>query len=496
MKNAWSGFSILDAILNTMYLLRTLEGPSVYLPDNILNSMINIDLLSLVMDNPFEQLAASTRTCKPSAGFVKAGFQCNYLLNDGLQIIQLSIVTIFCLLITIILTVIIVRRKKKEALKRELPIGSITERENLSDETLKIVKAEIDKRKKTKLEFVKQALGFQLLMIKLENNQVEYMLNCLIALKYATNCSADIAGCILAGLLLVGYCGTACCHATNIRWIWKKVKELKENRTNDNNFGGKPLEELIDLRESPFTPLIFVFEGSNPPRKFIHLLMPIFNFLRSIILVILAVFVIGRPVLQISLMASIETSILIVTAVFNDRTSKIEFFVDLLIRLFTALYLLFKAITTSEDVGDSFRQNNLGIPMVVFIILIISISVLFLLLVIGSFLFQCLRRYLKSRKQKNKLLPLPRSVSAKPKMRSLARMRSSAKVARINPIVSFNDFTKNKDQKKEILKPDSAEAMISRNNTNDKNGQSASEMQQISKMNPLKSLNVGFGNIS
>lgn len=90
-------------------------------------------------------------------------------------------------------------------------------------------------------------------------------------------------------------------------------------------------------------------------------------------------------------------------------------------------------------------------------------------------------------------MPSPLNLSAKPKLKSFAQMRSSAKMVRIAPIVSFNDFAK-KEMKKEILKPDSNEAMLSRINTDDKNAQMTNELGPSNrKLAPLKTVHFALG---
>lgn len=64
--------SFLDGLFNTLFLLKMMEGPLVSIPDAILNSVNNINLIPFKMTNPIESwLAAGPQDCEPSEQLTK-----------------------------------------------------------------------------------------------------------------------------------------------------------------------------------------------------------------------------------------------------------------------------------------------------------------------------------------------------------------------------------------------------------------------------------------
>lgn len=81
--------SFLDDLINTLFLLKMLEGPKVAYPDAILDSIEAIDLIPIDLGNPFSAWTSGRRdVCEPSTQLARHEVSCNLLANAGAGLLQ------------------------------------------------------------------------------------------------------------------------------------------------------------------------------------------------------------------------------------------------------------------------------------------------------------------------------------------------------------------------------------------------------------------------
>jgi hypothetical protein len=82
--------SFLDMLMNTLFLLKLLEGPGVGYPDNILALDMGTNLIPVQIDNPFASWIEAGPICEPTDAFVRHDIRCNILANKGVSLIEIG----------------------------------------------------------------------------------------------------------------------------------------------------------------------------------------------------------------------------------------------------------------------------------------------------------------------------------------------------------------------------------------------------------------------
>ena len=226
-----------------------------------------------------------------------------------------------------------------------------------------------------------RVLGLQFFIIKLEGNQIEMTFMSFVGLKYTSSYSADIVSSLFCVGFLIYYTAITICSLKMSFWIWKEVLAIQQKNKGKDVYHSA-LGKHIDLKESPYPILSYAFEDLKVPNRYWKLLLPVAVYVKITSTCIIITFLIGQPWLQILMVGLMETLMQGYTLLSNSRASRSEHWSDVLMRIFTILYLVFKLITTMPTMTEKTRQINWGIPMAACLVAIMLIGMGFILYIL------------------------------------------------------------------------------------------------------------------
>lgn len=361
-------------------------------PEAILDASMEINLIPVDMGNPFQTWLSNGPDCQPSEMLYKRGLECNILANEGVNLLQTAGVFLFTLIVSLssakILKWLISRminsnNKAEEAKKQDTKIKAKSAANSQLLEATK--KSKIAKLVRT----IGEILGMQFFLVKLEGNQLGFVLASMINLKNSSRYSADIVGTIISiGILLYYFITGFLCFIQSL-WIWGRVERLRVVRGNRDYKGH--LGKHIALYQSPFPALNFYFDELRVPDHYWQLLTPVVTNLRNIGLCLMVVGVIGKPWQQVTMATLVESLALLYECKANAKANRSEYWSIIIMRVFTILYLLLKNMTNIVSMTDDTRQYKVGLAMVICLVSIMAVGICFAVYTIGVMLIELVR---------------------------------------------------------------------------------------------------------
>jgi hypothetical protein len=401
----------LDNLMNTLYILKMLEGPMVSYPEAILDYSMDTTLIPISMDNPFEKWVKQGMECTPSEQLYRRGLDCNIFLNQGINLIQIVLILTACVAIGYLAKLVL----------RKLVAKFMTQEHELVKATVSTEKKEMKtsqnymERKRLMIAAKKSRLiriiltvgslfGVQFFFIKLEGSQLEMVLTSMVNLKNSSRYSADAVGSLVGiAILLYYFVMGLLCFIQSI-WVWERILRLRERRGNRNYKG--QIGEHIALHQSPFPLLNFNFDELKVPDHYWQLLNPVVINLRNFGLCTVVTFIIGKPWQQVTLAMLVESLTLLFECLANAKANRSEFWSLVLMRAFTLLYLAFKNMSTKISMSDDTRQYKIGVAMAIFLVLIMAIGICFALYTIGLMIVNLVKSIIKKIKTYKELKKL------------------------------------------------------------------------------------------
>ena len=407
--------SYLDNLMNTLYLLKMMEGPSLTYPDAILEASLDLNLLPIPLDNPFYSWASGGPTCAPSQQFAKSKVECNFLSNEGVNLLVVAGLFVFTLAATVVANYLLkclIRKVLAESKhlqtialedlekEKELKANPINEGSSKTKEKPQIkLFADVNQPREGKdlksraaflVKKIGTVLGLQFFIIKLEGNQVEMTLVGFVAMKYSSGYEADVISAVLAVLFLVYYTSLAYFGFRNSRWIWNELDKLRLQGEHSKPLVGK-INDHVDLTKTPFRLLTYHFEDMLVPSRSWQLLLPLANYCRTTALCMVVAFVIDLPPLQITLALLVEAALMLLEFKADLACNRAEYRADITLRGFTILYLIMKGASTALTLSETARQKRLGVAMALVLAFLILAGIIFALYTIGFFLVKAVR---------------------------------------------------------------------------------------------------------
>ena len=393
----------LDKAISEFNYLQLIGGPILTYPDLILYSVTQLNLLPFSIGNPFESWV-EIDSCDPHEVFQRNGIECNFLYNYG----EDTLVIYGTLLVTILITAcmgiiikLIIRKNRpksdvhpeKNLTTKKVPLkfssfkplpapvepNNLEESSKLTSRKLKYVKA---------IEWISSTYGFKFFLIKMDGIQLEVICFIAIQMGYSRNTLQSnfaLSQCIL---ILAYYSTISALLFSLARRVTSSLfYKYRDHRIN------KPvlLEDAVDFKRIRMGILDFYFEGYRCPDNTFHLYLPIFNYMRTIVLSILIFFFKEVPVLQLSLILIVEFTYLFQLVRYSVKASKHERWIDISIKILTASYVGLKLV--SNGVGnEGWRQHVIGGIMCVCLISLILISFIQVIVSISIILWTLLKK--------------------------------------------------------------------------------------------------------
>jgi hypothetical protein len=376
--------SFLDILINTIFILKLIEGPILLYPDSILSADLDVNIIPVNIDSPFQNWVEGKPECKPPQQFSRYDLSCNLIENEGvstMQVFALLLLTIFVSWLSNFLIRLIMKRLLRQGNLKLEEIEKLKNKTSLSRE-------EIKKRSKLAkaVSKVGTVLGLQFFISKLEGNQVQLSLLSMLALKHASRYSADIMSFVLALVYVLFYTGLAVYYFMASLWIWEQIEIKKASKRGLRSNNGS-LAQAIRLDKSPYSILNYTFEELKVPEHYWQLLMPVTAFLRSSAFSLILTGVLGKAWQQATLVLLVEALSMGFELMASVKISKAERYCEVAMKLFTVLFLVFKLISTSENISDANRQSKLGIPMALCLVGLMLVGLVFAVWTIGVMIF-------------------------------------------------------------------------------------------------------------
>ena len=379
--------SFLDALINTIFVLKLIEGPPVNLPDSLLEVDLDVSLLPINIENPMQKWVANGPECTPSVQFSKYGMACNLIANQGVTILQMFALLIIAIGVTLLSNYLL--RKIVQYLLKKNKKYTLEELEKATPQTMQVegdLRQQREVIKKSRLaravSRVGKVLGLQFILIKLEGNQIVLFLMSALAMKHPSRYSADVVStCIALVYFLINVILGLSYFLASI-WIWNQLEILQMKKKGKRVLTGT-LKTKVNLSKSPYPILNYSFEELKCPDEYWKLLLPVVNLLRTTALSLAITSVLGKAWQQVTLVLMIEIGVLAFEIVSDVRVSRAEHYAEIVMRSCTISYLFFKLISTSPSLTDETRQANVGVPMMVCLIGLIGVGMVFTLWTIG-----------------------------------------------------------------------------------------------------------------
>jgi hypothetical protein len=397
--------SFLDILINTIFVLKLIEGPLVVYPDSILSADMDVSMLPINLDNPLQKWIDGKPECVPSAQFARYDYSCNLLDNEAMDTAQLVGLLLFTIVMTWVSNSIL-----RLIMNRILKKGdvSLDDLKNSKKNKGKLSKAQIEKRSKLAKAVGKvgTVLGLQFFFSKIEGNQIQLFLLSVLALRNWSSYSADIASTLLAMVYVGFYAGLAFTYFLASLWIWEEIERKRSSKRGRKSLNGS-LSQGIRLENSPYSVLNYTFEELKVPDHYWQLLLPVTSFLRTAVFSLVLTGVLGKAWQQATLVLMVEVLSMVFDIMTSVKMRASERYAEIAMRTFTIIFLVFKLISTSENISDSTRQTIAGIPMAGCLVGLMVVGLVFAVWTIGVMLVDGVKMIIakiKALKEINKIV--------------------------------------------------------------------------------------------
>ena len=410
--------SFLDTLMNILFLLKLIEGPSISYPDNILSANIELSMIPFDVGNPLNDWVENDAAeCTPSEQFTKHEIACNLITNEGSQLIQVFGMLLFTIIITYLSNQLLryfIRKLLRQMLS-DKEINDIEQKpEQISnhllsnyndslDLELKVEKLlnskdldiELYAKKSRAVRASKKigtVLGMQFFIAKLDGNMIEMMTMSLLAIRHTSMTASGCISTLMAIAILVYYTVVAVLAFRSTLWIWHEIEMVRIEKKGLVLKG--TISDHVDIKKLPHRSMGYIFEEMNVPNKYWKLLLPVVTYTMSVCICAVVTFLIGSPWQQISVSGLIILGMLGFEIVARVRESRSEQFVNILMYTFTFIYLVLKCITTSTSLAEKTRQYNLGYTMMIVLICLIVVGLVMAVTSVGLMAYRMIRAML------------------------------------------------------------------------------------------------------
>ena len=397
--------SFIDMLMNILFLLKLIEGPSVSYPDAILNADYELKLLPIDVRNPLESwINSDAAECTPSEQFIKHDIACNLLSNEGSQLIQIFGMLLFTIIITYLSNQLlryaikrVLRHNMNEPVAHEL-VNQADDRceseKKIDSRDGEFTKVEIDIATKASkivrlIKKFRSVLGVRFFVSKLDGNQIELTAMSMLALRHTFRTASGVLSTLMAIAVLAYYAVIAALSFRMTIWLWQQIEIKKKDSKSEQCKGA--IADYIDMSQSPHPVLNYAFEEMRMPDAYWKLLLPVVTYLISSALCIVVTCLIGSPKDQTIVSALIILGALVFEVAARPRHRRSEQLANIIMYALTLIYLIMKCITTAE-LSEQTRQFNLGYPMMVALILLILTAILFAVITIGIMIFESIKK--------------------------------------------------------------------------------------------------------
>ena len=452
--------SFLDTLINTLFLLKMLEGPIVSFAEMILEVDMEVNMIPIDLPNPFQSWLSNADDCHPSVQFEKHKIDCNLLANQGVTLAEITGVLVVTALISwlsnLILRAVIRRVLRKDRSLNFEDLRNADLNEHSPNKPAQSVDVMVPTEHEKKTVFKKSraarlvhriggALGMQFFLIKLEGLQIEMSLLSMLGVHHSSATPPDAISTLISLAFLIYYTVVAALCFHNSLWIWSQVEALRD-RDGPEKVYKKPLGHVILLSRAPHSLVNYNFEKLKVPDHYWKLLLPVTSFLGTTAMCVILVTVIGKAWQQVTLVAMVISFMLAFEVMTDSRFNKSEHWADIGMRGFTLAYLLLKCWSTSPHISEKFRQEKLGILMMACLCGIIFIGVTFALYSIGLMFIQTIQIIIGKWKAFKELKRLMKSSQTTKHNSSLEKVHEKNKSEKITHKNSTSDL-KQEDKK-------------------------------------------------
>ena len=426
----------LDKLGSYFGYLRYLDGPTIIMPDIILEMMSEGSILPFGFPpNPFKRHISYD--CTPSEHYYNVGVECNILVNFGQDLIVLS-----SILLTSFLLIIVAffcrrsafRKKEKEELEKRKSERNYGEQSLDSGSNQQIASWDLDDdgssllvKKDIKKFLIKSDplylnpsfrcfyhlqhnLGFKIFMVTAEGIQLQMIGLAIVNIlsvpenqQFIHKVGMYISIGIILYFALVGFLVFK--FVTRLNSIKRKIdrrKKEEEVRKKSQKLlqkvgteEKKQEKEEIDGFQITCGIAEFAIEGFKPRlKKEWYFFSPIVVILKDILIQILALKLSGKGNIQLITSLSIEVLFCIFLSVSRVKQNSIENFLEIFNSIMYSFFIIMK-IVSRADLSEKTRQEKLGLMMAGCLLLIILTNLVFItglsLYLVGKSMKNCLK---------------------------------------------------------------------------------------------------------
>jgi len=360
---------IMNKVLSEFSYIRLLNGPLLIYPTIVLEGFGNMLLLPISIDNPFESFTAKS-ICPTNEMLDVFDVKCNFLYNYGTD-----------------LTILLINLSISLAVMLFFYIMLAT--------SLKTVKKSSIGRKKSLLykvcNFLNGTLGLQYFLVIMEGGAQEIVVYSYINISSPLSDFPLHIGALLS-LVFLGFYGFYC-YAVYIlaKQVDKKVRRAKADWVRTEKGETRTLDSVISFDGMKYENLSFVYDGYRYPLTLFQLCYPIFSMLRVILLCMFLMSLDAAGFTQLGSVLLIEACFAYLNTKTKVKASRAEQRLELMTMLLNCIYIFIKMFTFAPFDYDT-KQNYLGIPMALVLVLVVVASLGFVLLTVISAIYETIEK--------------------------------------------------------------------------------------------------------
>jgi putative cell wall-binding protein len=360
---------VMNKVLSGFSYIRLLNGPILIYPSIVLEGFGEMNILPFEIDNPFKTWSSKS-ICPTNDMQDVFDVKCNLLYNYGEDFITLLLTfamsTVIYLIFFIMLATVL-KTIKKSSLGRKRSI------------LYKLC------------SIVNESLGYQYFLVVMDGEAQE-----LITYAYINVASplSDLQLHIgaLVSLLLMSFYGYYCYAIyTLAKQVDKKVKRARADWVRVEKGESRTLDSVITFSGMKFEYLSFVYDGYKYPLNLFQLCYPIFGILRILLLCMFLMSFDAAGFTQLSAVLAIEIAFVYLSNKTHVKKSKYEQRLEMMTGVLNSIYIIIKMFTFGPFEYDT-KQNYLGIPMAIVLVLVVLVSISFVLFSVVSLLIDAIKK--------------------------------------------------------------------------------------------------------
>jgi hypothetical protein len=360
---------IMNKVLSEFSYIRLLNGPVLIYPTIVLEGFGDMLLLPISIDNPFEKFTSKS-ICPTNDMLDVFDVKCNFLYNYGTDLAILLInmgISVTVIIFFYIMLATVLKTVKKSSLGRK------------KSWLYKVC------------SFLNGTLGLQYFLVVMDGEAQEIFAYAYINVSSPLSDFALHIGAIIS-LIFIGFYGYYS-YAVYIlaKQVEKKVKRAKSDWVRVEKGETRTLDSVISFDGMRYESMSFVYDGYRYPITFFQLCYPIFGMLRVTLLCMFLMSFDAAGFTQLAAVLGIEACFAYLNIKTNVKVSKAEQRLEFITMLLNCIYILIKMFTFAPFDYDT-KQNYLGIPMALVLVLVVVASLGFVLITVFSVVFETIKK--------------------------------------------------------------------------------------------------------